>query len=56
LVSSKYPSIQQESALTSYSPELNPIERVSLYLRERYFSHRPHDSCVAILDAACDAA
>ena len=28
--------------LPSYSPELNPIERVWLYLRERFLSHRIH--------------
>jgi hypothetical protein len=26
--------------LPSYSPELNPVERVSLYLKERFLSHR----------------
>jgi transposase len=26
--------------LPSYSPELNPIERVWLHLKERYLSHR----------------
>ena len=29
--------------LPPYSPELNPVERVCLYLRERYLSHRIHE-------------
>jgi transposase len=41
--------------LPPYSPELNPIERVWLYLRERHLSHRLHDSYDAILDAASNA-
>jgi len=31
--------------LPAYSPELNPVERVWLYLRERYLSHRPLADC-----------
>ena len=27
-------------SLPLYSPELNPVERIWLYLRERYLSHR----------------
>ena len=41
--------------LPPYSPELNPVERVWLYLRERYFSHRRLDSYEAIVDALCIA-
>jgi transposase len=41
--------------LPPYSPELNPVERVWLYLRERYLSHRLHADYRAILDAACSA-
>ena len=41
--------------LPSYSPELNPIERVWLYLRERFLSHRLFDTVDAIVDACCDA-
>ena len=41
--------------LPPYSPELNPVERVWLYLRERYLSHRLHASYEAILDAVCAA-
>ena len=41
--------------LPSYSPELNPIERVWLYLKERFLSHRLHDDYDSIVDAACDA-
>ncbi len=41
--------------LPSYSPELNPIERVWLYLRERYLSHRLLDDYNAIVTACCAA-
>ena len=41
--------------LPPYSPELNPVERVWLYLRERHLSHRLHDGYAAIVDAVCDA-
>jgi transposase len=41
--------------LSPYSPELNPVERVWLYLRERYLSHRVHEGYRDILDAVCDA-
>jgi len=42
-------------ALPPYSPELNPVERVWLYLKERFLSHRLHDDYDAIVDAACKA-
>jgi transposase len=41
--------------LPPYSPELNPVERVWLYLRERFLSHRLLEDHQAILDAACKA-
>jgi len=41
--------------LPAYSPELNPVERVWLYLRERFLSHRVLGSYAALLDAACCA-
>ena len=41
--------------LPPYSPELNPVERVWLYLRERFLSHRVLDGYPAVLDAACRA-
>ena len=41
--------------LPPYSPELNPVERVWLYLRERYLSHRVLDGYAALLEAACRA-
>jgi NADPH-dependent ferric siderophore reductase len=41
--------------LPPYSPELNPIERVWLYLRERFLSHRHFHTYDAIIDACCDA-
>jgi hypothetical protein len=41
--------------LPSASPELNPVERIWLHLRERYLSHRVLDDYDAVLDAACQA-
>ena len=37
------------------SPELNPVERVWLYLRERFLSLRVLDDTEAIIDACCQA-
>jgi hypothetical protein len=42
-------------SLPPYSPELNPVERVWLYLKERFLSHRLHADYDAILEAACAA-
>ena len=41
--------------LPPYSPELNPVERLWLYLRERFLSHRLLDGYDAIVDACCEA-
>jgi transposase len=41
--------------LPPYAPELNPVERVWLHLRERHLSHRVMDTYTAIVDALCDA-
>jgi transposase len=41
--------------LPPYSPELNAIERVWLYLRERFLSHRLWPTYDDIIDACCDA-
>ncbi len=41
--------------LPPYAPELNPVERVWLYLRERFLSHRLHADQQAVTDAACNA-
>jgi DDE superfamily endonuclease len=41
--------------LPPYAPELNPVERVWLYLRERFLSHRPPDGYIAIVDTCCEA-
>ena len=38
--------------LPAYSPELNPVERIWEYLKERYLSHRLLDDYDAIVDAA----
>ena len=37
--------------LPPYSPELNPVERVWLDLRERHLSHGLHDGYTAVVDA-----
>ena len=42
-------------ALPSYSPELNPVERLWLYLRERHLSHRLLNDYDAIVEACCQA-
>src|SRR3712207_2289129 len=41
--------------LPPYSPELDPVERVRLYLRERFLPHRVLDGYAAVLAAACRA-
>jgi hypothetical protein len=41
--------------LPPYSPELNPVERVWLYLKERFLSHRLLADYEAIADAASTA-
>lgn len=41
--------------LPPYSPELNPVERVWLYLKERFLSHRLHADYDTIADAASQA-
>lgn len=41
--------------LPPYAPELNPVERVWLYLKERFLSHRLHADYDAIAEAASQA-
>lgn len=41
--------------LPPYAPQLNPVERVWLYLRERHLSHRLLAGYDAIVDACCAA-
>ena len=41
--------------LPPYAPELNPVERVRLFLRERFLSHRLLDGYAAVVAACCDA-
>ena len=41
--------------LPPYSPELNAIERLWLYLKERFLSHRLWPDDEAIVDAVCQA-
>jgi hypothetical protein len=38
--------------LPPYSPELNPVARIWLYLKQRFLSHRLLDDYDAIVDAA----
>ena len=39
--------------LASYTPELNPVERLWLYLRERHLSLLLLDDYDVIVDACC---
>ncbi len=41
--------------LPPYSPELNPVERVWLYLKEQFLSLRLLNDYGAIVEAACAA-
>ena len=41
--------------LPPYSPDLNPVERVWLYLREHFLSHRLLADYDAVVDACCEA-
>jgi hypothetical protein len=41
--------------LPAYAPELNPVERIWLFLRERFLSHRLLDGYHAIVAACCEA-
>ena len=41
--------------LPPYSPQLNPVERVWLFLRERHLSHRLLDTYDAVVGALCRA-
>jgi hypothetical protein len=39
--------------LPPYAPQLNPVERIWHYLKDKFLSMRLHDDCDAIADAAC---
>ncbi len=41
--------------LPLYSPELNPVERIWLFLRERFLSFWVLDDQEAVIDGCCDA-
>jgi transposase len=41
--------------LPTYAPDLNPVERIWLYLRERYLSHRLLANEDAFVEACCRA-
>ena len=41
--------------LPPYSPELNPIERLWLHLRDNRLSHRVFQTTEGIIDSCCEA-
>ena len=49
------PGQHQPRHPAAYSPELNPVERVWLYLRETYLSLRLLDDYDAVVEACCQA-
>lgn len=49
------PSNVTLAPLPPYAPELNPVERVWLYLREKHLSHRLLNDYDAIVKALCRA-
>ena len=49
------PEAGEPVPLPPYSPELDPVERVWLYLRERFLSLRVFRDYRAIVDACCTA-
>ena len=51
----KWPDNVSPIHLPPYSPELNGIERIWLYLKERYLSHAVFPGPAAIIEACCDA-
>lgn len=38
-----------------YSPELNPVEQIWQYLRDRFLANRTFDSLKDIMDTCCEA-
>lgn len=51
----KVPNNVSLVSLPPYSPECNPVERVWLYLRERFLSLQVFPDQAAIVQACCDA-
>ena len=49
------PQNLDSSAAAAYSPELNPIENLWLYLRHNFLNARVYDGYQAVVDACCDA-
>ena len=41
--------------LPPYSPELNPIEQVWLWLKQKWLSNRAYENYEAIVEACCEA-
>ncbi|MBM9519012.1 IS630 family transposase [Desulforhopalus vacuolatus] len=41
--------------LPPYSPELNPVEQIWQWLKQKWLSNRVYDSYEHIVDASCDA-
>jgi transposase len=51
----KVPANMTLEPLPPRAPELNPVERLWLFLKQRFLSHRLLENYDAILDAACRA-
>ena len=51
----KVPAAITLVSLPAYSPQLNPVERIWLYLKERFLSHRLLDDREAVIEAVCTA-
>ncbi|WP_053080392.1 hypothetical protein [Methylobacterium variabile] len=49
------PREDHTGAAARLQPKLNPVERIWLYLRERFLSARVFHDYEAILDASCTA-
>jgi hypothetical protein len=49
------PAVRTITANGHLPSPLNPVERVWLYLKQRFLSHRRHDDYEALVDEACKA-
>lgn len=45
----------QPAAAAPYSPELNPKENITQFMRQNKLANRGNDTCDAIVDASCEA-
>jgi hypothetical protein len=53
--SGMFPACISQRRVRGQHPELNPVERVWLFLRERFLSFRVLDDQEAVINACCDA-